>query len=149
MTQQPVLGGGERFGRQTISPDDVGLDPAKLSASQRIAWDYVKQHGLAAAWPRPGRPSKTALQGGRPRLKDLGLTKRFVWRARQYAAVPEDVFKAGLAAGRHGDGLLDRVRPRRKLERLIDDLRRSVPYFSSDEVKHLVNVLADLLDATQ
>ena len=42
--------------------------------------------------------------------------------------------------------MLDRVRPRRKAERLIDDLRRSVPFFSADEVRHLMSTLADLLE---
>ena len=133
-------------GQTIITPEDIGLSSERLSPEQRQAWAYVSAHGIAAAWPRPGRPAKAARAAGRPRLKDLGLTKRFVWRARQYAALPPDVFEARMAAGRHGDGMLDRVRPRRKAERLIDDLRRSVPFFSADEVRRLMNTLADLLE---
>ncbi|HTC24397.1 MAG TPA: hypothetical protein VK688_08550 [Gemmatimonadales bacterium] len=136
----------ERSGRRTISPEDLGLAADKLSPTQRQAWDYIAQHGIKEGWPRPGRPSKAARVAGRPRLKDLGLTKRLVWMMRQYADLPRDVFEARLAAGRRGEGMLDRVRPRRKAERLIDDVRRSVPFFTRDETQRLLDVLADLLE---
>jgi hypothetical protein len=100
----------KQSGGQTITPEDIGLSTERLSPEQRQAWAYVSAHWITAAWPRPGRPAKAARVAGRPRLKDLGLTKRFVWRARQYAALPPDVFAARLAAGRRGEGMLDRVR---------------------------------------
>ena len=66
--------------------------------------------------------------------------------ARRLAALPSDVFEARLSAGRRGEGMLDRVSPRRKPERLIDDLRRSLPWFRAAEVRQLLDMLADRLE---
>ena len=153
----PVSKAGESSGRRTITPPDVGLAPERLSPEQQRAWAYIAQHGIEVGWPRPGRPRKADREAGRPRLVDLGLTKQQIHRCRAMAgACPGD---AALEARmdeleRQGrrishEGIIGRHRPRRKAERLIDDVRRSVPYFTPEEVQRLLDVLADLLETSE